>query len=186
MFGTPDWDFRSFDFDRDLHTAESKVGALGDAINPDLSAARRRGVKIIQYHGWNDQTLQPAYSPLYYERVAAAMGGLEQTRDFYRLYMVPGMAHCYGGPGANSFGAVGQQLPPVRDALHDVQTALEQWVERGSAPAELIATKFADDQPATRTIAFKRRLCPYPSVARYKGAGDPNDAASFVCSSRTP
>jgi hypothetical protein len=181
VFQKPDWDFRTFDFDKDLSLAESKIATLADAVNPDLSAAKRRGVKIIQYHGWNDQTLQPAYSPVYYERVMTAMGGPDKTRDFYRLFMVPGMAHCYSGPGANSFGAVGQQIPPSRDALHDIQTALEKWVEDGVAPDVLVATKYTDDAPVTTTVKFTRRLCPYPSIARYKGSGDPNDAGSFVC-----
>jgi feruloyl esterase len=146
-----------------------------------MSEARRRGVKIIQYHGWNDQTLQPAASPEYYERVMAVSGGASKTQEFYRLFMVPGMAHCYFGPGANSFGGVGQQLPPKRDAVHDVQLALEAWVEKGIAPERLIATKYQDDQPRTTAIAFTRTLCPYPSVARYTGKGDPNAAESFVC-----
>jgi feruloyl esterase len=138
-------------------------------------------VKLIQYHGWNDQTLQPPYSPQYYEAVARAMGGIKRTRQFYRLFMVPGMTHCYFGPGATSFGGVGQQIPPVRDAQHDIQKALEAWVERGIAPDRLIATKYTDDAAATRTIRLQRPLCPYPAVPHYKGSGDPNDAASFVC-----
>ncbi|HEV8316852.1 MAG TPA: tannase/feruloyl esterase family alpha/beta hydrolase [Vicinamibacterales bacterium] len=181
VFEKPDWDYRSFDFDTHLALAESKVGKLGDAVNPDLSAARRRGVKIIQYHGWNDAVLQPAYSPEYYQRVAAAMGGLDETRDFFRLFMVPGMAHCYSGPGANSFGGVGQQIPPTRDAVHDVQIALENWVERRKAPDQFIATKYADDSPQTRQVQFTRLLCPYPMVARYKKSGDSNDARNFTC-----
>jgi len=181
VFQKPDWDFHTFNFDSDMAAAEAKMGLLGDAVNPDLSAAKRRGVKLIQYHGWNDPTLQPAYSPQFYERVTAAMGGAEKTRDFYRLFMVPGMTHCYDGPGANSFGALGQHIPPVRDTLHDIQTALENWVEKGVAPDRLIATKFAGDAPTSTTVAFTRVLCTYPSVARYKGSGDPNDANSFSC-----
>lgn len=183
VFENPEWDFQKFDFDRDLAHAESKVGVHTDAINPDLSAAKRLGVKIIQYHGWNDQTLQPGYSPIYYQRVTAAMGGPDQTRDFYRLFMVPGLAHCFFGPGANSFGALGQQKPPARDALHDIQTALETWVEKGTAPDRMIATKYVDDAPQTTKIQFTRLLCPYPTVARYK-SGDPNDAKSFACVNR--
>jgi hypothetical protein len=181
VFENPEWDFRTFDFDKDLAAAESKVGSLGDAVDPDLSPAKRSGVKIIEYHGWNDQTLQPAYSPQYYEQVTAAMGGRDKTTDFYRLFMVPGMAHCYGGPGANSFGAVGQQVPPARDAMHDIQTALEHWVERGEAPQTLIATKFVDEKPQTKQVKFTRLLCPYPTVAQYQPPGDPNAAASFKC-----
>lgn len=181
VFENPKWDFRAFNFDSDLATADEKIGRVGNAISLDYSAATRKGVKIIQYHGWNDQTLQPAYSPAYYDEVARANGGLEATGNFYRLFMVPGMTHCYGGPGATSFGGVGQQIPPVRDAAHDVQAALENWVERGTPPAQLTATKFADDAEATRAVRLTRPLCPYPTVPRYKGTGDPNDAASFSC-----
>ncbi len=181
VFENPQWDFRTFNFDTDMTTADEKVGRLGNATAVDFSAAKSRGVKIIQYHGWNDQTLQPAYSPEYYEQVAGANGGVDATRDFYRLFMVPGMTHCYGGPGAANFGAVGQQIPPVRDAQHDIQTALERWVEQGVAPAQLTATKFVDDAAGTRTVKLTRPLCLYPTVPRYRGTGDPNDAASFVC-----
>jgi feruloyl esterase len=177
----PKWDFNTFNFDSDMAKADEKIGKLGNAISTDYSAAKRRGVKIIQYHGWNDQTLQPAYSPDYYDQVAKANAGLAATQDFYRLFMVPGMTHCYGGPGATSFGAVGQQIPPVRDASHDIQTALENWVERGTAPAQLIATKFTDDKAETRSVKLTRPLCLYPTTPRYKGTGDPNDAANFAC-----
>ena len=181
VFENPKWDSSTFNWDTDLKTADEKVGRLGNAISLDYSGASRRGVKIIQYHGWNDQTLQPGYSPDYYDQVMRANRGLEATQTFYRLFMVPGMTHCYGGPGATSFGAVGQQIPPVRDATHDIQTALENWVERKAPPAQLVATKFTDDAAATRTIRLTRPLCLYPAVPRYKGTGDPNDAASFAC-----
>ena len=164
-----------------MATADAKVGRLGNATALDYSAVAGRGVKIIQYHGWNDQTLQPAYSPEYYDQVVRANGGLDATQQFYRLYMVPGMTHCSGGPGATNFGAVGQQIPPVRDAVHDVQSALENWVEHGAAPVEMVATKFTDNEPTTRTIKLTRPLCLHPTVAKYRGTGDPNDAASFAC-----
>lgn len=176
-----DWDFRSFDFDKDMTMADEKIGRHGNAISTDYTRAKQRGVKIIQYHGWNDQTLQPAYSPQYYDALAKANGGLEATQNFYRLFMVPGMAHCYGGTGASNFGGVGQQIPPVRDAMHDVQTALERWVEQGTAPAQFIATRFTDPAANARTVQLQRPLCLYPAVPRYKGSGDPNDAANFAC-----
>src|SRR5262249_41489144 len=128
------------------------------------------------------QTLQPAYSPEYYESVVQAMGGLQRTKRFYRLFMVPGMRHCYFGPGATSFGGVGQQIPPSRDPMHDVQAALERWVERGIAPNRIIATKYTDDSATTRTVRLTRLLCPYPQIPRYRGSGNPDDARSFVCS----
>jgi feruloyl esterase len=109
------------------------------------------------------------------------MGGLERTQRFYRLFMVPGMRHCYFGPGATSFGGVGQQIPPGRDPAHDVQAALERWAEHGVAPDRITATKYTDDAPATRTIRLTRPLCVYPQVARYLGTGDPNDARNFTC-----
>ena len=86
-----EWDLQSFNFDSDMAHTDQTIGRLGNATSTDYSAAIRRGVKIIQYHGWNDQTLQPAYSPQYYEQVAKANGGLEKTQEFYRLFMVPGM-----------------------------------------------------------------------------------------------
>jgi feruloyl esterase len=181
VFEKPAWDFRTFDFDKDLSAADDKIGRLGNAVAVDYSPAKQRGVKIIQYHGWNDQTLQPAYSPQYYEDVAKANGGLEATQDFYRLYMVPGMTHCSGGPGASNFGGVGQQIPPVRDTTHDLVKALERWVEEGTPPAGLIATKFADTAATNREVKFTRPLCQYPAVPRYSGTGDPNDARSFAC-----
>ena len=181
VHGDPNWDYRSFDFDGDMAFAEAKVGSLADAMAVDLSAARNRGVKIIRYHGWNDEVLQPGHTPNYYEQVTGAMGGLAATQRFNRLFMVPGMTHCYFGPGATSFGGVGQQIPPLRDPAHDLQKALEHWVERGVAPETMIATKYADDAAATRTVKLTRLLCPYPKVARYKPSGDPNDAGSFAC-----
>lgn len=181
VYENPQWDYKSFDFDRDMAMADEKIGKLGNATSVDYSRARARGVKIIQYHGWNDQTLQPNYSPQYYDEVTRANGGLEATQAFYRLYMIPGMNHCSGGTGASNIGGVGMQLPPVRDESHDLVTALERWVERGTAPGQFIATKYTDNEAATRTVKFTRPLCLYPETPRYKGTGDPNEAANFVC-----
>jgi hypothetical protein len=184
VFEDQKWDFKSFDFDKDMAAADAKIGAIANAISTDFSAGKARRVKSIMYHGWNDAVLQPEYTPQYYEKIAAANGGIDKTKDFMRLFMVPGMTHCSGGPGANSFGGVGQQIPPVRDTVHDVQTALEAWVEKGVAPNQIIATKYADDAPATRTIKSTRLLCPYPEVPKYKGSGDRADASSFQCAAR--
>jgi hypothetical protein len=180
VYGDPDWTAASFDLARD--TPNILAGGLtGDAASTDFSAARRRGVKIIQYHGWTDLRIQPRSSTRYYDAVAAANGGLEATQDFYRLFMVPGMGHCFGDVGASNVGGVGQQLPPERDPAHDLVVALDAWVERGVAPEDFIATRYSDTDPATRTVQFQRRLCLYPAVARYTPGGDPNAAASFTC-----
>ena len=99
--------------------------------------------------------------------------------DFYRVFMVPGMAHCNGGAGPNAFGN-GTANGPVIDAAHDVLKALEKWVEQGPAPQQIIATHFVNNL-ATQGVQFQRPLCPYPERGEYVGHGDPNNAASFSC-----
>jgi feruloyl esterase len=152
-----------------------------NANGTDYSAAKARGVKAIMYHGWADPSIQPEFTVQLYEKIAEANGGIDRTKDFLRLFMVPGMAHCASGPGASSFGGFAQQIPPVRDAVHDVQTALEQWVEKGTAPDQMIASKYTDDAPATKTVKATHLLCTYPQVAKYKGVGDTQDAVNFQC-----
>jgi hypothetical protein len=185
VYGDPNWDPRTFDIEKDM-PATLEAGRIGDAGSTNFDAAKRRGVKIIQYHGWNDIRIPPGNSIRYYEEVVSANGGLAKTQDFYRLFMVPGMGHCYAGVGASNFGGVGQQMPPVRDGAHDLVVALEDWVEHGIAPSEFIATKYVSPDPTASVVQFQRRLCMHPAVAKYKGAGDPNDAASFICVKRTP
>lgn len=105
------------------------------------------------------------------------MGG--ETKEFMKLFMVPGLQHCFMGPGPNSFGQVSSG--PQGDADHDVLSAVERWVESGVAPTKIIATKYENDLDPAEGVKMTRPLCPYPQVAAYKGAGNPNDAASFVC-----
>ena len=112
------------------------------------------------YHGWNDQLIQPSNSINYYSSVSKAMGARE-TDDFARLFMVPGMTHCAGGPGPNTFDAVG---------------ALEQWVEHGTKPAQMIAS-----HSTSGVVDRTRPLCPYPQVASYTGSGSLDEAANFIC-----
>jgi feruloyl esterase len=100
--------------------------------------------------------------------------GAAAVDDSVRLYMVPGMQHCGGGPGATEFSESG--VTPRGDAQHDVFTALEQWVEAGKAPAELVAAKVG----AEKKVEFTRPLCVYPAVAKYVG-GDTSEAKSFAC-----
>ncbi len=153
--------------------SKEKQAADLDATNPDLSAFAARGGKLILYHGWSDPALPPQATVNYYQSVAAKLGQ-KQTAGFVRLYMVPGMQHCGGGPGPDTFGAtpaVGQS-----DPQHSMSLALENWVEHGSMPGKIIATKYAVGH-AVRT----RPLCPYPQVARYSGSGSTDDAANFTC-----
>jgi feruloyl esterase len=92
--------------------------------------------------------------------------------------MVPGMQHCSGGPGPNQFGQLGTTT--ARGDKYGVFDALEQWVEKGTAPGQIVATKYVEDNPG-KGVQSTRPLCPYPQIAQYKGTGDTNDAASFTC-----
>jgi feruloyl esterase len=103
------------------------------------------------------------------------------TNSFYRLFMVPSMSHCAGGPGATIFGNAGGMEPPEEDADHDVVLALDRWVETGAAPDHIIATGFVGNSPA-KGVDMTHPVCPYPQMAHYKGTGDTKDAANFACS----
>jgi feruloyl esterase len=92
--------------------------------------------------------------------------------------MVPGMQHCDGGPGTDTFGQFG--FSPQNDPRHNMYVALEQWVEKGAAPTSVIASRLDGEGPAAKVIET-RPLCAYPQEAKYKGSGDTNDAANFVC-----
>ena len=153
------------------------MARLIDADNPDLSAFRRRGGKLILYHGWSDPALSATATIDYYKAVAAKLGPKE-TGDFVRLYLVPGMQHCKGGPGPNQFGTW-----PVKgaDPNVSVSAAIEQWVETGTAPGAIIATKFKRQGDRASGVLRTRPLCPYPQVAKYKGTGSTDDAANFEC-----
>ena len=145
-------------------------------MNDDnLKPFKKHGGKIIGYQGWLDPTVLPLNTIAGYEAVQRAMGGESQTRDFYRLFMVPGMAHCGGGPGANQFGGSGSDAPVV-DADHDLLSALENWVEKGKAPNRVIASKVEGGK-----VVGIHPLCPYPEQARYRGTGSLDDASNFQC-----
>jgi feruloyl esterase len=171
VFENPAWDFRTFDYDKDLAFAEAKLGKTFDAFDPDLSRFRQRGGKLILYHGWNDPSISPLNTINYYERVVSLLqktGSVPQAeaqaQEFVRLFMVPGMLHCGGGPGPNSF---------------DMLSALESWVQQKQAPERIVASH------STRGVEDRTRpLCVYPKVAVYNGRGSTNEAANFVCQIR--
>jgi feruloyl esterase len=158
----PTWDWRTFDVERDTALIDKKAGFI-DATNPDLSAFRARGGKLLIYHGWNDGGSGGAISPQnsinYYRSVLARMGPDQQ--EWLRLFLVPGMAHCGGGPGPNQVNWM---------------AALERWRESRIAPDQLIATRVNDDR-----VTMTRPICPYPQIAQYSGVGSTNDAANFAC-----
>src|SRR5499427_2272168 len=177
-------------FEMGFRQSQAKFHEVIGSDDPDLSRFRAYGGKMITYHGWADQLIFPRGSIDYFNRVVAANGGLNHVQQFDRLFMVPGMNHCAGGAGAVNFGQ-SSVVPVSLDPEHDAVLALQCWVEKGVAPDMLIATT---DQPLathaaenpTQPAAFARPLCPYPEEAQYKGAGDPTDAANFVCARRGP
>lgn len=149
---------QKFDINKDYDNLAFARQVL-DATDPDLTAFRQRGGKLLMYFGWADPQLNPRMGLEYYEDVTAKMG--PSTPEFARLFMVPGMFHCGGGIGTSTFDSV---------------TPLVHWVEAGEAPASIPAARMVNGQ-AVRT----RPLCPWPEVARYKGSGSIDDAANFTC-----
>jgi feruloyl esterase len=160
VFDNPSWDWRTLDWDRDVAFTTARMGFI-NATAHDLSAFRSRGGKIVMHTGWVDPILPAPDVIKYYEEVVSASGGPAKTREFLRLFMAPGMGHCSGGPGPDTF-----------DALE----ALERWVEKGLAPERIIATRMKGS-----AVERTRPLCVYPQVARWKGTGSTDEAANFAC-----
>jgi feruloyl esterase len=158
--GDANWSPAMFQFEQDAARAEVQDANTLNALNPDLRAFFRQGGKLIQYHGWSDPQISPGVSPQYYESVISRIGNLATVKRSHRLFMVPGMAHCSGGDGADRF---------------DMLTALEKWVEAGNAPEEIPARRERGGR-----VDRTRNLCAYPAVSRYV-QGDPDDARSFRC-----
>lgn len=154
--------------------------AIASSDYPDqLSSLIHQKKKVILFHGYSDGFITPYTTIQYYEQLAALNGGYNNLDNNVRLFMVPGMYHCGGGPGPNNFGQAGTQ-PGTIDALHDATTALEEWVEHGAAPATFIATKFQNDVPGG-TVLRTMPVCPFPIEAHYNGTGDVNEASSWSC-----
>lgn len=175
VFENPQWNWWTFDYDRDLQFADAKISPLVDQVNPDIGAFKARGGKAIVYQGWIDPVVNAYDAIAYYERVRAAQASQAETDRFFRLFLVPGMGHCSGGPGATNFGNGGAPSPVV-NATRDILMALDNWVENNVAPDQIVATRVVGGN-AVRT----RPLCPYPKQAVYRGSGSTDDAASFEC-----
>jgi feruloyl esterase len=161
VYEDEDWTIDRFEFDRDAAGAERKDDDTLNALNPDLFEFVDFGGKLIAYHGWSDPQISPANATQYYERASTVMGGRKKIHDSMRLFMAPGMGHCAGGPGPNSF---------------DSLTALENWVEKDIAPDSIIAVHRTDG-----AVDRSRPLCPYPELAVYDGSGSTDEADNFVC-----
>jgi feruloyl esterase len=179
VYKDPAWDYRGFNVERDVKAADDAVGAVLNAVSPDLGAFLKRGGKLILFHGWSDAALPPTATIDYHRSVVTKLGQ-QQTDSFVRTYMMPGVQHCSGGPGADSFGILPGLPPTDPDPTRNMSAALVRWVEQGTAPSVLVATKYKGRTPA-EGVAFTRPLCPYPQVARYKGSGSIDDSANFAC-----
>ena len=140
-----------------------QYGIVIGTDNPDLSAFRDHGGRIVLWHGWADQLITPEGTIDYYKRVLQQMGGAQKASQFLEFFLAPGVAHCAGGAGPSPYGTL---------------DAVRAWVEDGKAPATLTAAR----RDQTGAIARSRPLCQYPLVAKYKGAGSTDDAANFTCS----
>ena len=159
----PEWEGRdvlAFDYDRDLPPIEKKLNAVLNVLSLDFKTFRNRGGKMLMYQGWVDNGISPYNTIDYFDLIKHTMG-TKNVDDFLRLFMVPGMAHCRGGPGPNEF---------------DMVTPLELWVEQGRAPERITAVHRTEDR-----VDRTRPLCVFPKRAYYKGVGDTNAAESFVC-----
>jgi hypothetical protein len=183
----PKWDVRTMDFDKDVALGDTKAAPILNSSSPDLRSYRARNGKIIQYHGWGDSAITALASIDYYEAVRKFMTSFPDAKrqspapieDFYRLFLVPGMAHCSGGIGPHAFGSRGAVSDAtMKDPSRDIFAALERWVEQGTAPEQLIGSG-VDTKDASKPMT--RPICLYPQVAKYNGTGDPNSAGSFAC-----
>ncbi len=154
-FQNADYDWHSFDLDRDMPIIDSKIGFV-DATDPDLKKFKAHGGKLLLYAGWADTGITPKNTVEYYQSVTKKMG--KDATDVARLFMVPGMGHCRGGDGPDSFDTIG---------------TLEKWREQGQAPVTMAAVN--------RKSGLSRPLCAYPQYAKYKGTGDLKDAANWSC-----
>lgn len=175
VYFDPNWDWTTLNltnYETFFNKNAEMVGPIMATDNPDISAFKKRGGKVIIYHGWADNLIMPQGTVRYYDRVKQTVSASD---DFSRLYMVPGMGHCGGGAGVNEFGQGSSGAVPA-EPKRDIFRALMAWSEKGQAPADITASRFVNGA-LTRT----RPLCPYPQVAKYKGAGSTDDAANFVC-----
>jgi feruloyl esterase len=170
VFQDPNWDYktRPVNFDADVDLADSPQNLPINATNPDISRFIERGGKLLLVGGWNDHTLGPGNNVHYYETVLAKLGA-RRVRDAVRLFMVPGMDHCFGdGYGPNA------QFPTDYSVEFDPIAAMKQWKTTGKAPDQIVvATKGKEEH--------KRLVCAYPNVSQYKGAGSTSDPANFFC-----
>jgi hypothetical protein len=182
VFNDAAWDYHTFNVDDDTKAADGKMAGFLNATDPDLHRFRARGGKLILYHGWSDAAIAAENTVDYYQSVIRKAGA-KKAATFVRLFMVPGMQHCGGGAGPNSFG---QFSLGSSDPDRDIDAALERWVEQGIAPERIVAVKRKSDLDPKSAVVRSRPLCAYPLIAHYNGSGSTDDAANFVCAKEGP
>jgi feruloyl esterase len=153
------WAYESFDVTRDIALAQQVIGESMDSIDPEIGEFVSGGGKLLLYHGWADPGISPFNTTRYYENVVDAIGA--PARDSMRLFMLPGVGHCRGGEGPDTFDSTG---------------AIDRWVESGVAPDRIVASRLRGGE-----VDRTRPLCAYPRTAVYTGGGSTDDEASFVC-----
>ena len=142
VFKDPKWDWRTFDLERDLAAAEKIGQGTLAAVDPNLTAFAQRGGKLLTYHGWSDQNIAPQASVNFYTRALAATKAPAKGATWLRLYMVPGMGHCSGGEGPDTF---------------DVMSALDAWVDKGTLPQQIEASKITAGKVTVRVRSVRIR-----------------------------
>jgi tannase/feruloyl esterase len=159
VFQDPNWDYRQFNVETDVDRAYTIDGGLLSSDTYDLRPFFRRGGKLIMWHGWIDPQVTPQNSIIYYSKVREAVG--READNSIALFMLPGVAHCSGGPGPDTF---------------DRMASLEAWVEHGQKPTRIVASRIASGK-----VERTRPLCPFGQVAKWNGSGSTDDAANFAC-----
>ena len=176
VFNNPSWDYTTLNFDTDVALNNAIFAPITNSTDPNVFPLRARGGKLIMYHGYADPLIPPENTINYFQSVVdlelqqvpmvtdpafRRMMALGKTQVFARLFLVPGMYHCAGGPGPTTF---------------DFLTPLTQWVEAGVPPQRVVASHVESGVPT-----YTRPLCVYPASAYYGGSGPTSDASSFVC-----
>ena len=160
VFKDSNWDYHTMNVSTDVERADKSDNGVMYSGDPNLKPFFDHGGKLLMYHGWSDPQVSPMLSITYYNNVQKAVGK-DKASNSIALFLVPGMGHCQGGPGTDTFDKV---------------QALAGWVEQGKKPAQIVASHLTNGQ-----VDKTRPLCPFGQVAKYKGTGSTNDAANFTC-----